>query len=86
MNLPKRVLVEVDACGDPETVRSVASGDDARNAKQAIVAEVFETWRVNDEWWRIPIRRQYAEVLLEGGKHVMLFEDLETGEWFMQRV
>jgi hypothetical protein len=49
------------------------------------VEEVVETWIVQDEWWRCPIHRRYVEVVLEGGGHVVLFEDLTTGEWFMQR-
>jgi hypothetical protein len=49
------------------------------------VEEVVEEWVVEDEWWRSPIHRRYVEVVLEGGAHVVLFEDLTTGEWFMQR-
>jgi len=49
------------------------------------VEEVVETWIVQDEWWRSPIHRRYVEVVLEGGGHVVLFEDLTTGEWFMQK-
>lgn len=49
------------------------------------VEEVVEEWVVQDEWWRAPIHRRYVEVVLEGGGHVVLFEDLTTGEWFMQQ-
>jgi len=49
------------------------------------VEAVVEEWVVQDEWWRSPIHRRYVEVVLEGGGHVVLFEDLNTGEWFMQR-
>jgi len=49
------------------------------------VEEVVETWIVQDEWWRAPIHRRYVEVVLEGGAHVVLFEDLTTGEWFLQK-
>ena len=50
------------------------------------VASVGEVWRVDDEWWRALITRRYVEVLLEGGKHVMLFEDLASHEWFLQDI
>jgi hypothetical protein len=50
------------------------------------VESTGEIWRVDDEWWRRPISRRYFEVMLEGGKHVTLFEDLTTGEWFMQGI
>jgi hypothetical protein len=50
------------------------------------IAAVGEVWRVDDEWWRALIARRYVEVLLEGGKHAMLFEDLTSGEWFLQDI
>jgi len=49
------------------------------------VEEIVETWVVQDEWWRTPINRRYVEVVLEGGAHVVLFEDLTTGDWFLQK-
>jgi hypothetical protein len=49
------------------------------------VETVGETWRLDDEWWRQPIVRRYVEVVLQGGKRVVLYEDVHTREWFMQR-
>ena len=48
------------------------------------IETVREMWRVDDEWWRDQIARRYIEVVLEGGKHVVLFEDLLKGTWFVQ--
>ncbi len=48
------------------------------------IEEIIETWRIDDEWWRTPISRRYVDVVLEGGGHVVLFEDLTTGQWFVQ--
>jgi hypothetical protein len=45
---------------------------------------VLELWHVDDEWWRDQIARRYIEVVLEGGKHAVLFEDLLKGTWFVQ--
>lgn len=59
-------------------------GDGMGGGSARAVAEVIEVWRVDDEWWRTPINRRYVEVILEGGKHVMLFEDLVTNVWFVQ--
>jgi hypothetical protein len=67
----------------PPGVGGREEGD--RRAVGRRVEEVVEEWVVQDEWWRIPIHRRYVEVVLEGGAHVVLFEDLTTGEWFMQR-
>jgi len=72
INTPRRVEVELGAAGLPVRVD--------RN----VVESVGEIWRIDDEWWRVPIHRRYVEAILEGGKHVVLFEDVITGEWFVQ--
>lgn len=80
LNAPEQVVTVLDADGQPAAVRR--SNDNGGG--QAIEA-VLECWRVDDEWWRLPITRRYCEVVLDGGKRVVLFEDLNTGEWFIQQ-
>jgi len=72
VNAPKPVALEWDASG----VLSVS--------KVGKIEAILETWRIDDEWWRQPIARAYMEVMLEGGKRLVLFQDLITGEWFSQ--
>jgi hypothetical protein len=48
------------------------------------VDTVLERWHIDDEWWREPITRRYVEVVLDGGAHLVLFEDMVTGTWFAQ--
>ena len=48
------------------------------------VEAILESWRIDDEWWRHMIARAYLEVILEGGKRLVLFQDLITGQWFLQ--
>jgi len=78
LNLPHPVRVEVDEAGQPTAVRDGPSAP-------AAVETLLEYWRIDDEWWRDPISRRYADVVLQGGKHVVLYQDLLTGDWFMQR-
>ena len=78
LNAPHRVTVELDANGQLIGMRD--AGCEMRRAVEAI----GEVWRIDDEWWRLPIVRRYVEVILEGGGRVVLFEDLITGEWFAQ--
>jgi len=80
INVPQRVEVEVDAAGNPVTVARSA-GPSVRRS----VEVVLESWRVDDEWWRRPLTRTYYELLLEGGHHVVLYRDLNTREWWMQK-
>ena len=79
LNEPVKVLVVVDDEGLPVEVVEMTE----RRGKR--VEAIIETWRIDDEWWRHPISRHYVNVVLEDGGHVVLFEDLTTGEWFMQR-
>ncbi len=72
VNAPKPVSLEWDASG----VLSVS--------KVGKIEAILETWRIDDEWWRQPISRSYMEVMLEGGKRLVLFQDLITGEWLSQ--
>ena len=69
--------MELDALERPVAVTTV------RGARCA-VESVLETWRLDDEWWRVPIARCYVDAVLDGGRHVVLYCDLGTGEWWMQ--
>ncbi|HEX9579468.1 MAG TPA: hypothetical protein VF970_00045 [Gemmatimonadales bacterium] len=81
--------MELDGHGLPRLVKEVGEErrEDARRDQEGKRVEaVGEVWRVDDEWWREPIGRRYVEVTLEGGAHLVLFEDLATGSWFAQRI
>src|SRR5437867_8127668 len=78
LNVPQRVEVVLDADGMPMNVKR-----ETGNGKR--VEALGESWRIHDEWWRQPIVRRYVEVILEGGGRMVLFEDLNTGEWWMQK-
>jgi hypothetical protein len=71
--------VELDASGAPAAVGRIGGWADGR------IECINESWRIDDEWWRHTISRQYFEVMLEGGKRVVLFQDLIAGNWFMQQ-
>ena len=77
VNEPQRVTVEFDESGAMTVGRS-----DGRTVGK--VEAILESWRIDDEWWRHMIARAYLEVILEGGKRLVLFQDLITGQWFVQ--
>ena len=79
LNAPHRVEVELDANGLPIGMRDAGCG------MRRPVEAVGEVWRIDDEWWRQPISRRCVEVIFEGGGRVVLFEDLSTGEWWIQK-
>jgi hypothetical protein len=81
VNVPQPAVVELDACGSPAKM-----GMQNCDVREPVTIEaVRETWRIDDEWWREPITRTYYEVLLHGGTRLVLFMDLVTQEWFVQK-
>ena len=47
---------------------------------------VREDWVVEDRWWTgKPLRRRYFELVLTDGRNIVVFHDLGTGRWFVQR-
>ena len=75
---PRPVDVRTDEAGEPRYVR--LPGKPARQ-----VAAVREAWRIDDEWWRIPISREYRAVVLDDGRPLTLYHDLLDGRWYAQK-
>ena len=76
LNLPR--LVEIDADGNALPRALTMQGRRLR------VEAIQDVWRIDDEWWREPISRRYFLVTLEGGIVRTVFQDLLSGEWFVQ--
>jgi hypothetical protein len=74
LNLPRPCRVEVDPDGRPLRVDGRA------------VEGVRERWLIDEGWWTdMPVRRRYAEIVLDGGRLTVVFEDLRSGAWYRQR-
>ena len=98
LNAPLPVTVEKDSDGNLKTVGSgeryvslpfagslrTVENRSPLPAPPVSVETILDSWQLDDEWWRQRISRRYVAVMLEGGKRVLLFEDLITGEWFEQ--
>jgi hypothetical protein len=84
--VPEPVTVELDGERTPVVVHQAPGVPGAPGTPGGKRVEAIgESWRVEDEWWRQPISRRYVEVVLEGGGRVVLYEDLITGEWWVQQ-
>ncbi len=70
---PRRVQVVTDPSGAP---LRVSPGRSWRS-----VLSIRERWRIDDEWWRRPLSREYFEVVLQDGRVVELYRDLEQDTW-----
>ena len=72
--VPRRVDVAAQGRGRPVRV-------DGRP-----VEAVRESWLVEDRWWtQRPVRRRYWEVVTTDGRDLVVFRDLVSGGWFIQR-
>lgn len=76
LRTPRPVIVKRTDTGNLATVRM--------NGRTRQVAQVKETWRIDDEWWREPISRIYMDVILVDGGSVTLFRDLVKRRWYAQ--
>lgn len=78
LGCPRPVDVRTDEDGEPRTVR--LPGKTAR-----AVDAIREAWRIDDEWWREPISREYRAVVLDDGRSITLYHDLLDGRWYAQK-
>ena len=73
---PSPIRVRTDEEGVPAMLH--------QKGKRLRVMAVRERWRIDDEWWRNPISREYYALVLEDGRPIILFRDLVAGEWYGQ--
>jgi hypothetical protein len=75
---PRPVHVRTDDHGEPEFVR--LPGKTARR-----VVTLRERWRIDDEWWRQTISREYFAIVLDDGRVLTLYHDLVEDAWYAQK-
>ena len=75
---PRLVRVRTDAEGLPTHLESAAGWQP--------VSRVLNRWRIDCDWWRAPVSREYWRVLLADELAIECYCDRLTGEWFVERV
>ncbi|HSG15130.1 MAG TPA: DUF6504 family protein [Anaerolineae bacterium] len=50
------------------------------------VDEITRAWRVDIDWWRGRVWRAYFKLSTDTGLLVVIFQDLLSGEWYLQRL
>ncbi len=76
LNQPRPVRVVTDPLGRPTALHL--------RGRVRRVDHIREEWRIDDEWWRTPISRKYLRVVLDSGRLVTLYLDLEEKRWYLQ--
>jgi hypothetical protein len=49
------------------------------------VESIYEHWRDRRRWWSRPVERDYFRLELEGGRIKVVFRDVETDRWYVER-
>jgi hypothetical protein len=49
------------------------------------VLEITSRWRVDIDWWQGRIWRAYFKVSTDSGLLAIIYQDLITGNWYLQR-
>jgi hypothetical protein len=50
------------------------------------VDEITREWRVDIDWWRGRVWRAYFKLNTDTGLLAIIYQDLLSGEWYLQRL
>jgi len=50
------------------------------------IQKVANRWLVDEEWWKKRIWREYFKVITYSGLLMLVYHDLLTGQWYLQRL
>jgi hypothetical protein len=50
------------------------------------VTGIGKRWRVDTGWWRVRVWREYFKLETGTGLLVIIYRDLLTGTWYLQRL
>ena len=56
------------------------------NRQSHRVEQVANRWRVDVEWWHQRIWREYFKLTTHNGMLVVIYRDLLTQDWYLQRI
>jgi hypothetical protein len=75
--------------GQPVNVLADAEGAPHRfrwQGRSHHVTGIAKRWRVDQGWWRWRTWREYYKLYTDTGLLVLLYRDLLTDAWFLQRL
>ena len=50
------------------------------------VVAITKRWRVDQTWWQQRLWREYFKLSTRSGLLVVIYRDLLTGQWYLQRL
>ena len=54
--------------------------------KKHRVKQITKRWRVDQDWWQRRIWREYFKLSTGTGLLVVIYRDLVSGQWYLQRL
>jgi hypothetical protein len=51
-----------------------------------LIDGIAKRWRVQVDWWREPVWRDYFKVTTRTGLLVVIYVDLHSRKWYLQRL
>lgn len=76
LNVPRPLRVRTGPGGRPHLLYL--------KGRMQKVQHIREIWQIDDEWWRNPISRRYATLILEDGQTLTVYRDLTDRRWYLQ--
>jgi len=73
---PAAVEVTLTDDGTPSFISGAFSGS----------IDPIARWKVETEWWKQPVIREYWKALLNNNLLCELYHDLSRDEWFVERI
>jgi hypothetical protein len=72
------ITVIVGESGEPEHI----TWRDQTHA----VSDITRRWRINLDWWRQRVWRDYFKLTTQTGLLLIIYYDLQTRQWYLQRL
>jgi len=75
--------------GEPIAVTSETDGTPRAfewRGRTNLITGVAKRWRVDVGWWRQRVWREYYKLYTRTGLLVIIYHDLLTGRWYLQRL
>ncbi|MFI5283852.1 MAG: hypothetical protein ACHQ0J_12090 [Candidatus Dormibacterales bacterium] len=73
---PAAIKVTLNDDGTPAFISGAFSGP----------IDPITRWKVESEWWKKPVVREYWKAVLNNNLLCELYHDLGADEWFLERV
>jgi hypothetical protein len=75
---PQQINVKTNDLGEPVTIH--------RGGRRDRVVSAGKRWRVNENWWRQEVSREYFQIETASGLVAEIYRDMLSGSWYLHRI